>query len=295
VQAIMGSSPHSGLIGTPIPSNLYADLSGVSYSTLSSIGSNQSGVTPPKPLSGIQSQLLGPNGKPEVLYIGAEWCPFCAAERWSMIVALSKFGNFTGLRYMESTSSDTPANINTFTFYNTTYSSQYISFVGVEHEDRNHNILQPTTSQQQALWGDLTNQGDIIPFLYFDGQYYLTGAQYSPSTLSNMNWTQIASQLNNPQSKVAEQIDGAANQIIGTICSMLRNKLWPYPQNLCSQSFATLAFDLASSRSSSNVLLSAQSYFVTYSESPAYPRISIESTGSGIGSEEILTKIIPTL
>jgi thiol-disulfide isomerase/thioredoxin len=256
-QALKSSSNQSnGLQGAPITPSLYANLTDVSYSTLSTIGSNQSGVTPPKAIPGVQSQLLGPNGKPEVLYIGAEWCPFCAAERWSMIVALSKFGNFTGLQYMQSSSTDTFANTKTFTFYNSSYSSGYISFVAVEHEDRNHNTLQATTSQQQSIWSDYTGGGDNIPFLYFDGQFYLTGAQYSPGTLSNLNWTQIASQLNNPQSKVAQQIDGAANQIIGTICAMLKDKLWPTPQNLCSQSFATLAFHTQSNSASSSLLLS---------------------------------------
>ncbi len=34
-------------------------------------------------------------GKPEVLFVGAEFCPFCAAERWPLIVALSRFGHFS--------------------------------------------------------------------------------------------------------------------------------------------------------------------------------------------------------
>ncbi len=37
------------------------------------------------------------DGKPEVLFVGAEFCPFCAAERWPLIVALSRFGRFTAL------------------------------------------------------------------------------------------------------------------------------------------------------------------------------------------------------
>src|SRR5215471_17073708 len=35
---------------------------------------------------------LTSGGKPEMLYIGAEYCPYCAAMRWSMAVALSRFG-----------------------------------------------------------------------------------------------------------------------------------------------------------------------------------------------------------
>ena len=35
------------------------------------------------------SPLAGPNGEPEVFYMGAEYCPYCGAERWPMIIALS--------------------------------------------------------------------------------------------------------------------------------------------------------------------------------------------------------------
>ena len=48
----------------------------------------------PKPLTA--------NGKPELLYVGAEFCPYCGAMRWAMIVALSRFGTFTGLATVHS-------------------------------------------------------------------------------------------------------------------------------------------------------------------------------------------------
>ncbi len=41
--------------------------------------------------------LVGPTGKPQFLYIGAEYCPYCAAQRWATIVALSRFGTFSKL------------------------------------------------------------------------------------------------------------------------------------------------------------------------------------------------------
>jgi len=32
-----------------------------------------------------------------VVYIGAEYCPYCAVERWPLIVALNRFGTLTNL------------------------------------------------------------------------------------------------------------------------------------------------------------------------------------------------------
>ena len=45
----------------------------------------------------IDAPALTADGKPEVLYVGAEYCPFCAAERWPVVVALSRFGTWSGL------------------------------------------------------------------------------------------------------------------------------------------------------------------------------------------------------
>src|SRR5574342_1244952 len=41
---------------------------------------------------------LTSDGKPLVVYLGAEYCPFCAAQRWGLVVALPRFGTFDNLR-----------------------------------------------------------------------------------------------------------------------------------------------------------------------------------------------------
>ena len=51
------------------------------------------GVTDPlEPVTGCPAALTGPSGSPELFYYGAEYCPYCAAERWSVVIALSRFG-----------------------------------------------------------------------------------------------------------------------------------------------------------------------------------------------------------
>src|SRR5207253_2294553 len=126
-------------------------------STLSAVGSGQ-GVTAPTSITG--PPLLN-GGKPEVFYVGGEFCPFCAVERWSMIIALSRFGNFSNVQYMLSSSSDVFPNTHTFTFRNAEYNSPYISFVGVEEYGRGGttDVKQPLTSTQQSLVSPLTNVG----------------------------------------------------------------------------------------------------------------------------------------
>ena len=53
-------------------------------------GRQGSGVSPLTATTGQPALTSG--GKPEILYVGAEYCPYCAAERWAMVVALSRFG-----------------------------------------------------------------------------------------------------------------------------------------------------------------------------------------------------------
>ena len=82
----------------------------------------------------ISGTALTANGKPEVLYIGAEYCPYCAAERWAMIVALSRFGTFSGLATVHSAAANGAGeaepypNTPTWTFVNAKYTSQYLTF-----------------------------------------------------------------------------------------------------------------------------------------------------------------------
>jgi hypothetical protein len=225
------------LIGTPIPASLYNQIAGVSNTTLATVGPGQGAAG----LTSERGSSLTAGGKPEMLYIGAEYCPFCAAERWSMIVALSRFGSFSGLTYMESSSSDKFANTPTFSFRNANYASNYISFVSVETQDRDHGTLQTPTPQEQSFMNTYDSAGSI-PFVDIGnqtGNQYVTlngGSQFQPSVLSGLNWTQIGSQLNDPNSAVAKAVDGAANYLITAICKVDGGN----PSTVCSQSNAGL-------------------------------------------------------
>ena len=67
-----------------------------------------------------------------MLFIGSEYCPFCAAQRWAMVNAFSRFGTFTGLTTTHSSSTDADPNTPTLTFYGSKYTSNYISLTTVE-------------------------------------------------------------------------------------------------------------------------------------------------------------------
>jgi hypothetical protein len=175
--------------------------------------------------------LTGPNGHPEVFYLGAEYCPYCAAERWPMIIALSRFGAFSGLRTTSSSSSDIYPNTPTFTFHGATYTSQYLDFVSVETTDRDRNPLESPTSAQQALVSAYDTSGSI-PFVDFGNRYAFDGAMYLPDVLSGMSWQAVATSLATPSSAQAKAILGSANLITAALCRLSADR----PAAVCSSS-----------------------------------------------------------
>jgi hypothetical protein len=175
--------------------------------------------------------LTGPNGHPEVFYMGAEYCPYCAAERWPMIIALSRFGTFSGLKTTSSSSTDVYPNTPTFTFHGAAYTSQYVDFVSVETTDRNQNPLESPTSAQQALVNQYDTSGSI-PFVDFGNRYAFSGAMYLPDVLGGMSWKAVADSLLNPSSPQAKAILGSANLITAAVCKLTGDQ----PATVCSSS-----------------------------------------------------------
>ncbi len=180
------------------------------------------------------------NGKPEFLYIGAEYCPYCAAERWAMVVTLLRFGNFTNLRYMTSSHTDTYPDTPTFTFYNSTYSSPYIVFVPVETTSNNRvNGTYPTLQTPNVSENNLVgtyDTGGSIPFIDIANKSVQVGASYNPQLiLGGLNWTQVGAYVNNPSSLQSQAIVSTANLMTAQICAADGNQ----PQSVCGQPYVT--------------------------------------------------------
>jgi Domain of unknown function (DUF929) len=245
------STVSNGPTGSALTS-LINEVTSVPASTLNAVGSGGGAITN-LPIK-ISGSTLTANGKPELLYMGAEYCPYCAAERWAMIVALSRFGTFTGLATIHSAAKDGSGsaepypNTPTFTFAHATYTSKYLTFTPVE---LNTNIPDPSTggyttldtptSAQSALMSKWDNQPYIsssepagsIPFLYFGGPTMIVGTSPAQNTALQplgLNWNKIAADLHDPNTAVAKAEDGEANYITAAICKMTNNQ----PASACT-------------------------------------------------------------
>ena len=212
-----------------LPAAVTHNITNVPSSTLATIGT---GKLPPSglPVKPISDTALTSANKPEMLYIGAEFCPYCAAMRWSMAVALSKFGTFGPLNGIHSSSTDVFPNTPSLTFRNQQYSSPFLTFTPIEHQKVNSQPLQPVSKAQQALWSkyDTNTQNQVgYPFIDFGNKTVITGPLFSPQVLHGLTWAQVASKLKDPNDPVAQNVDAAANYITAAICKMTGNKPGP--------------------------------------------------------------------
>jgi len=183
----------------------------------------------------VNSRPPTPAGKlPEVVYIGADYCPYCASLRWSLALALLRFGEFSGVRYMRSSSTDIFPDTSTLSFYKSNYQSPYIIFTPVELQDREgHPLQQPTPEQKNLLdkfdAAPYTVAPGSIPFVYIDGRYIQSGAPVSPEILHGLSWQQVADQLQNPNSPVAKPIMANTNLLTAAFCQLTKQS----PSNVC--------------------------------------------------------------
>src|SRR5215469_6392162 len=64
-----------------LPASVVSDITNVPASALDAVGKGAVPATTTTPLSPGSGATLTSAGKPEMLYIGAEFCPYCAAMR----------------------------------------------------------------------------------------------------------------------------------------------------------------------------------------------------------------------
>jgi thiol-disulfide isomerase/thioredoxin len=231
-----GSSGSSGGVhGTALPASVIKDITSVPAGTLASIGS---GGAYAKTVSPVSAPALTSGGKPEILYMGAEYCPYCATERWAMVQALGRFGTFSGLHGIHSSSTDVYPSTPTLTFLGSHYTSKYLTFTPVETQGLTEGTnLQTPTSAQDKLFSKYDNapyvsssEADAIPFIDLGGKYLIHGAQYNPQLLQGKTWAEVAAALSDKSSAIAQGADGAANILTAAICKVTNNQ----PGSVCS-------------------------------------------------------------
>lgn len=175
------------------------------------------------------------HGKPELLYVGANYCPYCAAERWAMLIALSKFGTFSGLKGTTSSTTDINPATPTVTFVGSHFTSPYIAFVPVETHGNvagatgAYPVLQNLTSEQTTLLGHYDAVPYVpptvaggIPFLDLAGRYMSVGSQYDAAKIAGWDFDRAAAYLASGSNTTSEGLRVAAGYLMRDLCQVTR-------------------------------------------------------------------------
>jgi len=182
------------------------------------------------------------DGKPGAIFIGGEFCPLCGAERWAVVMAFGKFGTFSNLKETTSSPWDSDPSTATFSFYGSSYSSNYLTFDTSEHESNDttglgtRTTLQPLTPLENTLWAKYDNP-EGFPFLDIGNKYFVLTPSYNPAVLSGLDQADIASKLKNPKDPVTQAIVGTSNYLTAAICAVTGQK----PASACSGTAVTKA------------------------------------------------------
>lgn len=196
-----------------------------------------SASAPPKSPGYFKNILNMPvlmDNKPYFLYVGTKFCPFCAAERWSLVKALSRFGTWSGLR--SDTSADEEASFSrlpTYDFVGAKYESKYVAFVHKELADRNgFPISGQELTDFEEKWFNLYNPRGSVPFLFLGGQYVQVAAGYSPDLLGGKTFLEVKQDLgNNADTQLVVAINKEADIIIAYLCKSTDNQ----PTDVCAK------------------------------------------------------------
>jgi thiol-disulfide isomerase/thioredoxin len=273
IVAAMSSGPKTNLAkNAPIayqamPADVLSAVIGLTAQQFNAAGLGGSQVSITNTFAATPSQPpVVESGKPVVVYVGAEYCPFCAAARWPLLVALSRFGVFSNLGITASSPVDVYANTRTVSFAKSSYSSRYVGFDPTELSSNvcapqsltttgctgeNYEKLMTLSTANAALFTTYdslkyfpNNQGGTggwIPFFDFGGKFVASGSLYSinlinPGPASGpwstpLSWQSIVATFKRPDvaGSPGQAILGAANIDTAAICDMTGNK----PASVC--------------------------------------------------------------
>jgi hypothetical protein len=226
------SSPSSSTVETfsAASSSLVSTLD-VPASAYDTVGVSSPG-NPVTPLRATDSAPLwrdataGEPARPVVYFYGAEFAPYAAAQRWPLVLALARFGTFTQLGLMQSSMTSAFPNLSTFTFWHVGYKSHWIALQSVERYSSlnptgaRYLSLQTPNARQAAAVTEYGPSADSFALTDVANRYVLSGSAFSPTVLEGMTQDQIAGDLDNPSSPLAQAVLAAANEITASICAV---------------------------------------------------------------------------
>ena len=246
-------TPATGPPPTPAPAAVVHDVTAIPEAVFDAVGvtSTDAAVTPPSLLAG--QRPLEETGKPEVVFVGDEFCPYCAAERWAVVAALARFGTWHGLDAIQSGSDEAFPATPTFTFVSARYTSPYVTAKLIEHYGDQQNsagtsytVLERLPRAVQSLMAEYDRPTPgLVPFLDIANRAVVAGGVFSPAVLQQLTTTDIAGGLTDPKDPATQAIVASANYLSAVMCQADGG----LPSRVCTSAGVTAAASALSLRS----------------------------------------------
>lgn len=216
-------------VGAPVPMTLMQELSQISRHGL------QDTAPPNNALINAIAGGLVHSRRPRIIYVGADYCPYCAALRWPLILTLLRFGSLEGLKFMRSSSTDVYPDTATFSFYGSHYHSRWIGFEGFETSTRTGRPLMTPPHPVRSLFNaydapPFTMDAGAIPFLFINGLYVISGSPIPPEIYKGDGWSAIVAGLQQPTSVMYRKVIPETNLITAAFCQGMSHP----PRAICN-------------------------------------------------------------
>ena len=235
INATSSTTAAAGTPVTPVPASILSAVTSIPTSVYDAVGTGGSASTPPTVLSG-QPPLTINGQSPAILYVGAEYCPFCAAERWPLVVALARFGRFTALHDAVSSAQTVFPSTSTFSFVGVAYTSRWVTLTGVElFSDQTgpdgafRRLARLTPAQAAVVARTAPSAGGLsaggTPFLDVAGRLATTTSGFSPALLAGQSQAQIADAAASPTPAAAADGTGTTTPPTGQAVLAVANQL----------------------------------------------------------------------
>ncbi len=226
---------------TLAPSTVLSEVSRVPLAVFNAVGVSSPLVqlAPFSVLHGARpylAKLRDGKSVPGSFYWGGEYCPYCAVSRWGLIVALARFGTFSRLFEVSSSSTDIDPNTPSFTFFGSLYTSTLTLFNGIESVNVNHGAHMATPRPVLRLVNKYNPQG-FFPFVDIGNVLLMTGSSIDPAQLAGLTQSTIAGDLTDPSNSVTAAIVTEANYLSAGFCAVDHER----PATVCASSGVTAA------------------------------------------------------
>lgn len=222
---LIRSRDHSSAkIGERVPASIVSNLTHIARPVWQRVGL----------VGARQGILIRSKSSPTFFYAGAEGCPYCAAERWAIVVALARFGRFSGLTLMESNPTIEDPNTPTLSFLHAHYHSRYLRANLIELKGRQFShsrgfypdLVTPsaTESREMSRYDSPPyvprGYSGSIPFILIGGRYLWIGSAYEPTMLDGQTWLTISQAIHSGRGAMAQQVLANANAMTSAICAV---------------------------------------------------------------------------